>query len=253
MSNNLSNDVSAMIFKDVERTADDAAVCILSGDNLFNAGKYRGALSCYLRSLMIKRNSKAYFGAGLSYKFLNEYDKAIKNFQKSAEISPNNYETHYETGICYLLKSKPENALECFQRSIMLDKTNPEVQLQLALTHELLNEEDMAMKIYDMIIEHHPEYVKAWSHKAALLICRGEYLNACKIFFEILKVNPNFYRAYLGLAVCFDNIKKISDAKRFYLKFLKMCPDSSHSDYVKNRVSMLKKQNQKRPDYMSLV
>ena len=253
MSNNLSNNASVLNCKEIIHNKDGAVVYVLNGDNLIKAGKYREALLCYLHSLMINRSFKAYFGAGLSYKFLNDYDKAIRNFQKSAEINPDNYETYYETGICCLLKSKPEDALEYFQKSIVLNKTKPDVQLQLALTHELLDEEDMAMKIYDMLIEQHPEYVKARSHKAALLICRGEYLNACKIFFEILKINPNFHRAYLGLAVCFDNVKKISDAKRFYLKFLKMCPDSLHSDYVKNRISVLKSQKQKCPNYISLV
>lgn len=257
MKDNISNSVSAFPYGNPHaagQKSDKANMYVLNGFKLIETGKYREGLSCCLRSLMIERNNPAaYFGAGLAYKYLNNYDKAIKNFQKSAEINPDNYKTHYETGICYLLKSAPEKALRYFQKSIVIDKTKPDVQLQLALTHELINEDDMAMEIYDTLIERYPDYIKARSHKAALLVCRGEYFSACKIFFEILKINPDFHRAYLGLAVCFDNIKKIPDAKRFYSKFLKMCPDSYHSNYVKNRILVLRNQKHERPEYMSLI
>ena len=227
---------------------------VSKGDSLRKSGQYKESLSCYLRSLMMERNNSAsYLGLGMSYKFLNDYDKAIKNFEKSAEIDAKNYEIYYEMGICYLLKSQPEKAIKCFQKSVMLDKTKLDVQLQLALAHELVEEQDMAMKIYDKLIEQHPTYLKAYSHKAALLICQGNYLEASRIFLEILKVDADFYRAYFGLAVCFDNMKKTAEGKRYYSKFLKLRPQSTHSDYAKNRISALKTPKLNRPSYMGLV
>lgn len=227
---------------------------VSKGDLLRKSGQYKESLSCYLRSLMIERNNSAsYLGLGMSYKFLNDYDKAIINLQKSAKIDSKNYEIYYEMGICYLLKSQPEKAIQCFQKSVMLDKTKLDVQLQLALAHELVDEQDMAMKIYDKLIEQYPTYLKSYSHKAALLICQGNYVEASKIFLEILKIDAGFYRAYFGLAVCFDNMKKTAEAKRYYSKFLKLRPDSTHSDYAKNRISALKNTKSNRPTYMSIV
>ena len=87
-----------------------------------------------------------------------------------------------------------------------------------------------------------------------MLICQGKYIEASKIFFDIIKRNPDFYRAYFGIAVCFDNMKKVSEAKRYYSKFLKLRPNSSHADYVKMRLGSLKENNTiEKPDYMSLV
>ena len=122
----------------------------------------------------------------------------------------------------------------------MIDKTNLDVQLQLALAHEIAQEDDMAMKIYDKLIEEHPEYAKAHSHKAALLICEGRYADAIKIFMNVLKIEPNFYRAYFGLGVCFDNLKNFLYARKYYKKFLKVHPNSTHAEYVQNRLSALK-------------
>lgn len=238
----------------VNMTKEDFMKYSSKADSLRKAGQYKESVSCYLQSIMLERNNyRSYLGLGQSYKYLNDYDKAIKNLEKSAELNPSDYKVHYEMGICYLLKAMPETAIKCFQKAVMLDRTQLDVQLQLALAHELVDEKDMAMLIYDKLIEEHPEYLKASSHKAALLICDGKYIEASKMFFNILKRNPDFHRAYFGLAVCFDNMKKVSEAKRYYSKFLKIKPNSKHADYVKDRLKALKPTNTAKPEYISLV
>mgnify|MGYP004658660729 FL=1 len=223
----------------------DSLKYMTMADDLRNSGEYKKAVSCYLQSIMLERtNTESYLGLGISYKYLNNYEKAIENFQKSLEVNTSDIKTqatsYYEMGICYLLENELTKAIICFQKSIMIDKTNLDVQLQLALAHELAQEDDMAMKIYDKLIEEHPEYAKAHSHKAALLICEGRYADAIKIFMNVLKIEPNFYRAYFGLGVCFDNLKNFLYARKYYKKFLKVHPNSTHAEYVQNRLSALK-------------
>ena len=238
----------------VSMTKEDFAKYTSRADSLRKSGQYKESISCYLQSIMLDRkNASAYLGLGQSYKYLNDYDKAIKNLETASGINPNDYQIFYEMGICYLLKSMPDVAIKCFQKSVMLDRTQLDVQLQLALAHELVDEQDMAMMIYNKLIDEHPEYIKAYSHKAALLVCAGKYIEASKLFFDILKRNPDYHRAYFGIAVCFDNLKKVTEAKRYYSKFLKIKPNSSHADYVKNRLSALKGDNVVKPKYLSLV
>ena len=214
------------------------------GDSLRNSGEYKKAVSCYLQSIMLERtNSDSYLGLGISYKYLNNYDKAIENFKKSINTNKDNNkleaQSYYEMGVCYLLSNEMTKAITSFQKSIMKDRDNLDVQLQLALAHELVHEEDMALKIYDKLIEEHPNYTKAYSHKGALLICKGEYTEAISIFKQILKLEPKFHRAYFGLGVCFDNLKEYSYAKKYYQKFLKIHPNSSHAKYVESRIKLL--------------
>ncbi|MBR3889502.1 hypothetical protein IKJ53_03215, partial [bacterium] len=49
-----------------------------------------------------------------------------------------------------------------------------------------------------------------------------------------------FHRAYFGLGVCFDNLKNFLYARKYYKKFLKVHPNSSHADYVQSRLVALK-------------
>ena len=48
-------------------------------------------------------------------------------------------------------------------------------------------------------------------------------------------------------------MKKTAEAKRYYSKFLKLRPQSTHLDYAKNRISALKTPKLNRPSYMGLV
>ena len=46
------------------------------------------------------------------------------------------------------------------------------------------------------------------------------YEDASKTFFQIIKRNPNYYKAYLGLAMSLDKLEHYSEAIRYYKKFL---------------------------------
>ena len=140
-NNNLSGYVSAVAHNNgisnvINISKDDFLKYSSKADLLRKSGQYKESISCYLQSAFLERNNpKTYLGLAQSYKFLNDYDKALCNLEKSAKLDSDNYEIYYEMGICYLLKSKPEEAIKCFQKSIMLDKTKLDVQLQLALAH----------------------------------------------------------------------------------------------------------------------
>ena len=148
-NNNLSGYVSAVpnqskISNVIDITKDDFLKYGTKADNLRISGQYKESIAYYLQSALLNRNNaKTYLGLAQSYKFLNNYDKALENLKKSEKIDPNNYEIYYEMGICYLLKANPDKAIECFQKSILVDNTKLDVQLQLALAHEVVDEPDI--------------------------------------------------------------------------------------------------------------
>ena len=241
---NETKKVSDVSVKVNRKDASEAYKLCVKGDALRLANLHQESVSKYLQSIMLKReNPDSYYGLGVSYKYLGNYDKAIECLLKSAEQDNQKFDTFYELGICHLLNGKPECAIEYLIRAILLDSENPDVQIQLALAHELVGEEDLAMLIYNKLIETKPGYLKAYSHKAALLICQGKYFEASKVFFTILKKNPNYHKAYLGMGVCFENLHKPVDAKRYYKKFLDKKPNSKHAGYVQSKLSNLRKNN----------
>lgn len=214
--------------------------------------EYRKAVKEYLVSLMIdKNNLPACKGASKAYKNLKEYDKAIKHLKNARNIYGFDSEIYYELGLNYLLNADNVNAQKNFIRTIKLEPDNKNAQIKLALTHELSGEEDMAILVYETIAERYPYYIPALSNLASLYIGQKEYKKAISLFREILKINDEYYRAYLGLGLCFDKMGKYIFAVRFYKKYIAKKPHSQTAKSLVGRIYEIYK-NKDKTDFKQL-
>ena len=76
-----------------------------------------------------------------------------------------------------------------------------------------------------------------------------QYKDASTVFNEILKVKPSYTKAFLGIGICFDKLKRTVDAMRYYKKFIERKPNSSHADFVKSRLFNLKNNRPKKSSF----
>lgn len=207
------------------------------GDSFMLKNEYRKAIKEYLVSLMLdKNNYTACLGASKAYKNLKEYDKAIKHLKKARNIYGFNSEIYYELGLNYLLNADNENARKNFIRTIKLAPENKNAQVKLALTHELFGEEEMAISVYKTIIEKFPYYIPALSNLASLYMEKEDYSQAINLFRKILKINKEYYRAFLGMGICFDKLQKFSYATRYYKKYIAYKPNSQTTKSLAGRI-----------------
>ena len=73
-----------------------------------------------------------------------------------------------------------------------------------------MEEYELALMIYQRIIEKHPSFLKAYQHQAALLVELKQYQDAASVFVQLIKINPQYYKAVLGIGICFDKMGKRS-------------------------------------------
>ncbi|MBQ8848499.1 MAG: hypothetical protein IJ003_06100 [Candidatus Gastranaerophilales bacterium] len=231
-------------FSDNPIKKDKAFFCSL-GDSFMLKNEYRKAVKEYLVSLMIDKNNLcAYKGASKAYKNLKEYDKAIKHLKNARNVYGFDSEIYYELGLNYLLNADNVNAQKNFIRTIKLEPNNKNAQIKLALTHELSGEEDMAVLVYKAIIEKYPQYIPAMSNLASLYIEQENYKKAICLFKNILKVNDQYYRAFLGLGLCFDKMGKYIYATRFYKKYIAQKPHSQTAKSLVGRIYEIHKRRE---------
>jgi len=227
----------------------------VSGDALRLANRHQESIPKYLQAIMKDRaNYDAYFGLALSYKALENYEKAIFYFSKAAEIK-DEYSVFLELGMCRYAISDYKGALKDFISAIKLEPDNYDAQVWLAMVHEELQEYNMAFLIYHNIIEKNPAYLNAYINKGTLEMSIDRYQDASSTFSQVLKLNPDFYKAYFGIALCFDKLGKYRDAKRYYTKFLTIKPNADVADFVTARLRKLARTNTKRlkVEHLSLV
>ena len=223
-------------------------------DALRFAKSYRESVKIYLDSIMMDRNhQEAYWGLAISYKYLNEFKKAIKTLEKLVELDNKNDKYFYELGVCYLSDGRPAEAIPHLISAIVNNRENLEAQIQLAIAHELVEETDLSLMIYNKLIETNPGFLKAYYNKAAMLMGMGEFLEASKTFFQLIKRNPDYYKAYLGIAMSFDKLEKYGDAIRYYKKFLNLKQFSEDALFARQRIGELKEFTPKRENKFTVV
>lgn len=240
--------VAAIMDKDITKYAtnpnmmnSEAYLLCVKADALRYSELYQESISKYLRAILIdKTYMDSYLGLARSYKGLKLYDKAIQILEKGLAIEDNIFDFYNEIGICYLVTDRPCLAIKNFIKAIQLDPECMHVQLQLALAHELIGEKEMALMIYQKIIDQDPSFLKAYQHKAALLMTLDSFQEASSTFNSILKINPKYSNALLGIGICFDKLRRIGDAMRYYKKFISKKEDLEHVKFVKERLNTLR-------------
>lgn len=222
------------------KTSRSYELCI-KADAMRFAKLYRESVKCYLDSIMMDReHQQAYWGLASSYKYLTEYEKAIKTLNKLTKLDDKNDKYFFELGVCYLCNGQPAEAIPHLVQSIVINRENLEAQIQLAIAHELVDEAEISLMIYNKLIETNPEFLKAYYNKGAMLMGMGDFEEASKTFFKLIKRNPDYYKAYLGIAMSFDKIERYSDAIRYYKKFLELKQFSEDAIFARERVRELK-------------
>jgi len=222
------------------KTSRSYELCI-KADAMRFAKLYRESVKCYLDSIMMDReHQQAYWGLASSYKYLTEYEKAIKTLNKLTKLDDKNDKYFFELGVCYLCNGQPAEAIPHLVQSIVINRENLEAQIQLAIAHELVDEAEISLMIYNKLIETNPEFLKAYYNKGAMLMGMGDFEEASKTFFKLIKRNPDYYKAYLGIAMSFDKIERYSDAIRYYKKFLELKQFSEDAIFARERIRELK-------------
>ncbi len=218
----------------------DFHTILMTAEKFMKQKKYKNAVVAYLNSILLnKANTPSYVGLSKAYKCLGNYEKAIKYLnlaKKNNSKTRYNFVINYELGINYLLNAAPYLAVSCFQEAIKLRPQNLSAQIQLAIAHELLDEPDFALMIYDKIIEEKPDFILCHNHKAGLFMQMGEFEEAAKVFKQILKINPEYFRANLGLGICLDKMERRHFAVRYYKKYIEKRPYSDTAKALAGRI-----------------
>ena len=250
MDNNLAKATNKVTLPKKSRSYE---LCI-KADAMRFAKLYKESVKTYLDAIMIDRDHKeAYWGLASSYKYLEQYSKAINILSKLTALDEKNDKYFFELGVCHLCDGHPEEAIPHLIRAIVLNKENLEAQIQLAIAHELVDETEMSAMIYDKMIETNPEFLKAYYNKAAMLMGQGMFEEASTTFFQLLKKNPDYYKAYLGIAMSFDKLGRYSEAIRYYKKFLGLKKFSQDAVFARERIPQLKEMLPKRKSHLRVV
>jgi len=182
----------------------------------------------------------AYKGLGFSYKQTGFTQSAVNAFNNAKKLNPFDKILYYEAGCCYCMDKKYDNAIKEFKKALKISHEYEDAKLNLALALELSGKFDLAVKNYFKIIEAHPQNIATYNALGSLYIKLEMYSKAIKIFRQLLKINKDYSRAYLGIAISFDKMNSNSDSMRYYKKYIKLKPNCGNLPFILDRLKELR-------------
>ncbi|MSV36187.1 MAG: tetratricopeptide repeat protein [Bryobacterales bacterium] len=101
----------------LENGQESAEIYSAKGHLHFELEQFEEAVKSYEKVLSLApRHTTAHFNLGICYEKLNRWSEATGAFQKTLEADANRVEAQLGLGICLLHQEKPEPAIACFDR-----------------------------------------------------------------------------------------------------------------------------------------
>ena len=170
--------------------ANEADSLIQQGDTHFLHREFPAAIRSYLNSAEKHATPETYQKLGDTYLAVGNDDDALKSYQKSLLISPDDTGIHYSVGVIQERKGEIDNAVSEYERCISLDKNNGDAHRRLAEIYALKGNLQKAVTEYKQIIDKAPDNPVMHFRLAKVYLRVGNLNDAKKSLEMAIKLEP---------------------------------------------------------------
>jgi tetratricopeptide (TPR) repeat protein len=169
-------------------------------------------------------NSLTGFGVELAQS--NHLEKAIKLWQRGAEISPEWF-FWYNQGVAFTDLKRYDETEAAYRKAIELNPSEATPYYNLGCLLDDLKRYDEAEAAYRKAIELNPSYATAYSNLGILLKTLKRYDEAEAAYRKAIELNPSEAPPYYNLGSLLDDLKRYDEAEAAYRKAIKLNPSDA--------------------------
>ena len=162
-------------------------------------------------------HAQSFNNRGTAYVYKGNYDLGIRDFNKAIELDPKLAAAYHSRGAAYARQGKFEQARPDFDIAIELAPEDINAYNSRGLTLKNMGEDYLAIRDFSKIIELDPEFFSAYNQRGMAYTKRGELSRAIADFSEVIRLRPNWPDAYQnrGVAYLSNNAVSKRPNKRF--------------------------------------
>ncbi len=178
-------------------------------DSLVASGDSSGALALlnkYIKDYpndVVLHNEKALF-----LNISGNFKEAIIEYDRSLEIDPKSVETWMDKGYAQHSSGEIVDAFYCYEKARELDPENTSVLTSLGALYFEGEEYDKADQFFTLATDLNPEDPDLWNYRAFINERRGRFMEALKIYDNVLELDPFHREALIGRDNCLSTIAK---------------------------------------------
>jgi tetratricopeptide (TPR) repeat protein len=169
-------------------------------------------------------NNRAYYNVQQK-----NYDKALPDFNRAIELSPNYKEALNNRGSLYRLIDKPREAVADYTRVLALDPVYVKSLSGRGNAYASLGVLDSALADFNKAFELDPVVANALGDRGSVYFRLGKFENAVEDCSRKIAIDTTNAEAYLNRAVAYSSLQKWELAIKDYTVYLKAHPENPNA------------------------
>jgi tetratricopeptide (TPR) repeat protein len=208
------------------------------------------------------KNAQYHYQLGISYLNDNNIQPAFTELHMAMELNPHDKETHNALGVIYLTKLEDYGkAIEQFQKALEIDEDYSEAATNLGNTYANMKQYDKAIESYKKAVSN-PQYknaAMALNNLGMVYYRLLKFDEALSAFKEALKRYSDFQAPYYGLALSYNAKGHYGDAAVAIKRAIELDPlykgnfDQAIADLRNQKLRARDEQEQDIADYLEII
>ena len=170
---------------------------------------------------------------GDAFELNNENRKAIEDYTRAINISPDIPEYYASRAYMYSKEKQYDKAIEDYTKALLKDPNNDGYMLYRAQAYDNLGNYGKAIEEYDKVLNLNPNEEEAYIGKGVCLSCLERYKEAIDVYLSGLEVSPDSSVLYQNIGVALSFQKENMKALEYYDKALCFDPKNSYAMHNK--------------------
>jgi tetratricopeptide (TPR) repeat protein len=190
----------------------------------------------------IFKNSDYFFNRAIFYQQSRNWEKALTNYSKAAQLDAKNPDIYNNMGVIYKEMRQYDRAIDEFLSAIYLDSNYAKPYNNIGVVYYAKKDFQSAIRNYQKAISIEPKNLDALNNLAVAHKRLNQFEKSKEILNQALKTDTNHAGTNYNLAVLFEKEGNQKSAIHFYQRFIEL-GSSSHptlSTQVKKHIEALK-------------
>jgi tetratricopeptide (TPR) repeat protein/Tol biopolymer transport system component len=212
--------------KIVDNFSEDVHYFVRIGEDKFFTDDYEGAIKEYNKALQHNpNNADIYVKRGDAKAKANDYQEAIDDYNKALALNPSLPIAYKNRGNVKFSLGEYQNAFEDYEKAIALNPEYYEAYDRRGHTRYQLKDFQGALADINKAIELNPEGFSLYSSRAFLKTNSGDFPGALEDYKKAIQLKPDFWGAYCSIGDVKRKLKNPNGAIEDYTKVIQEKPD----------------------------
>ena len=191
---------------------------------------FKRAITNFNKAIKLNSNIPTiYYNLGLAYHHIGNMDDAIVNYKKAIDIKPDYDEALNNMGMSLEEKGDIVGAIDKYNKVIAINPKHAGAYYNLGNVFYSKDNFILAIENFKRAIDIKPDYADAYFNLGNALNEQGKLEEAIKSYKRVLSIKPDFVATYSKLGNALQEQGKLEEAIESYNKALSIEPDSAET------------------------